>query len=281
MKKTIRIGHSPDADDAFIFFGLAKGLAKIEGYEVQHVVESIESLNQRALNAAELEVTAVSVHAYAHLTDKYALLSCGGSFGRKYGPIVVSNQDCTIDSLKGKKVAVPGKLTTAFLIAQMYLPQFEPVQVAFDEVFEMVRQGKVAAGVVIHEGQLTYAKEGMKKIFDLGQAWTDETRLPLPLGIDVVRKDLGKEVMLAVWKGLKDSIDIAIKHEDEALDYSLQFGRGVDRKIGREFIAMYANNKDTFEMGKEGEEAIRLLFEKAARKGILKPSYNFEVIRGK
>ncbi len=279
MKKIVRIGHSPDADDAFIFFGLAKGLAKIEGYEVEHVVESIESLNQRALKNAELEVTAVSVHAFAHLTEKYSLLSCGGSFGRKYGPIVVSQKERSIESLKGKKIAVPGELPTAFLVSQIYLPEFEPVQVSFDEVFDTVRSGKVDAGVVIHEGQLTYGKEGMKKIFDLGQAWTEETGLPLPLGIDVVRKNLGEKVLHAVWKGLKDSISVALKHEDEALDYSLQFGRGVDREVGRRFIAMYANNKDTFDMGREGEDAIRVLFERAAEKGILKGAPRFEVIR--
>ena len=279
MNGTIRIGHSPDPDDAFIFYGLAKGLAKIEGYGVEHVVESIELLNQRALQAAELEVTAVSVHAYGYLTEKYSLLSCGGSFGRNYGPIVVCNQATSIDSLKGKKIAVPGKLTTAFLISQMYLPKFEPVQVDFDKVFDEVRQGKVAAGVVIHEGQLTYEKEGVKKIFDLGEAWAAETNLPLPLGVDVVRKDLGQKLMHAIWKGLKDSIAVALEHEDEALDYSLQFGRGVDRNVGRRFIGMYANNKDTFEMGKEGENAIRMLFEKAAKKGILNFQPKFDIIR--
>lgn len=280
MTKTIRIGHSPDADDAFIFYGLAKGLARIDDYEIVHVVEGIEALNQRALKGAELEVTAVSVHAYAHLTKTYALLSCGGSFGRNYGPIVVSKQQQAIDSLKGKRIAVPGPLTTAFLLSQLYLPAFEPVQVPFDQIFEMVQQGKVDAGIVIHEGQLTYGNEGLQKIYDLGEAWTEETKLPLPLGVDVVRKDLGQKVMLSVWNGLKKSIDAALQHEDEALDYSLQFGRGVDRKVGRKFIGMYANNTDTFEMGQEGEAAIRTLFEKAAKKGIIASIPTFEVIRG-
>lgn len=280
MNKLIRFGHSPDADDAFIFYGLAKGLAKIGDYEVGHVVESIEALNQRALKDAELEVTAVSAHAYAYLTDKYSVLSCGGSFGRKYGPIVVCQNPCQPDSLEGKKIAVPGELTTAYLVAQMYLPPFEPVQVSFDEVFECVRKGAVSAGVVIHEGQLTYGTEGFSKIFDLGKAWTDETNLPLPLGIDVVRKDLGADLMPAIWKGLKDSIAVALEHEEDALDYSLQFGRGVTREIGRKFIAMYANNSDTFEMGEEGEEALRRLYEKAHKKGIIRTNPQFEVIRG-
>jgi 1,4-dihydroxy-6-naphthoate synthase len=263
----MRIGHSPDADDAFIFWGLAKGLAEVEGFEVEHVIEPIEDLNRRALRA-ELEVTAISAHAYAFLADRYALLSCGGSFGRGYGPVVAARTPVRPEDLEGRRLAVPGELTTAYLLARMYLPSFEAVQVPFDKVFDAVNEGRADAALAIHEGQITYRDHGFTAVMDLGEVWSRETSLPLPLGLDVVRRDLGEETMRAVWRGLKNSIHVALVHREGALDYAMEFGRGMKRSLADRFIGMYAN-KDSEEMGKEGVRALETLYSKAARLALI------------
>ena len=263
--KTIRFGHSPDPDDAFMFYAIAKGKIDLNGYQVVHVVEDIESLNRRALRG-ELEATAVSVHAYAYLADTYAIMRSGASIGEKYGPIVVSKQPLNLTELRGKKIAIPGLLTTAALVLRLFEKEFSYVLVPFDKILDYVESGKADAGLIIHEGQITYKKQGLHKVIDLGEWWWEKFKLPLPLGIDVVRKDLGAEVMSAVAHLFKESILYALEHRDEALDYALQFGRGLAREAGDQFVGMYVNDY-TRDLGPEGEEGIReLLVRGYARK---------------
>lgn len=277
-EQIIRIGHSPDPDDAFIFYGIAKGLAGVEGFKIVHIIESIETLNERA-REGELEMTAVSAAAFANLTDRYALLSCGGSFGRNYGPVVISKNKTTPGALKGKAIAVPGEQTTAYLLSRLFLPSFIPLQLPFDKIFDAVENGQADAGVVIHEGQLTYDSLGFHSVLDLGHAWAAETSLPLPLGLDVVRKNLGNTLMMKIWKCLKDSIVAALKNPEEALEYALEFGRGLNKSLGKRFISMYAN-KDSEEMGEEGIEALRFLYEKAVSSGFMPKIPAFDIIKG-
>src|SRR5690242_18106026 len=225
----ITVAHSPDSDDAFMFYGLASGAVKVDGIEVDQVLADIETLNQAAFEG-RYEVTAVSFHAYAHLADRYALLPHGASMGDKYGPILVSRQPLPSRSLKGVKVAVPGRLTSAFLTLQLYDPQFDFEIVPFDRIQQAVAAGDVDAGLLIHEGQLTYAAEGLQKVVDLGEWWFERTGgLPLPLGGNVIRRDLGAETMARVSKMLHDSIAYALDHRDAAVQYAQQFGRGLDR----------------------------------------------------
>ena len=195
--ETIRIGHSPDSDDAFMFYALAKNLIPTDGIEVVHVIEDIESLNQRALKA-ELEVTAVSIHAYAYIADTYALMPCGSSMGDRYGPLVVANGPLDAQDLKGRKIAIPGKMTSAYLTCSLFQPDFEAIVIPFDQIIDYVKSGKAEAGLIIHEGQLTYAESGLHKVVDLGEWWYHETGLPLPLGGNVIRRDLGIEKMKKV-----------------------------------------------------------------------------------
>lgn len=266
--KVLKIGHSPDPDDAFMFYGLAKGAVKIRDFRIEHVLADIQTLNERAFKK-ELEVTAVSAFAFTQMADDYWVMKTGASMGEGYGPILVARESMKPEALEGKKVAIPGVWTTAYLLAQIYLPPFEPLLIDFAKVFETVKNGKVEAGVIIHEGQLTYPETGLHKIADFGQLWFAETGLPLPLGLDVVRKDLGKTLAGEISIGLKKSIEYGFAHEPAALDYALQFGRGINTTTGRKFVRMYINDY-TLDMGQKGQRALKLLFDKADKKGILK-----------
>ncbi|HLG93684.1 MAG TPA: MqnA/MqnD/SBP family protein [candidate division Zixibacteria bacterium] len=275
-KKVLKIGHSPDPDDAFMFYGLAKGKVKIRDFEIEHVLADIQTLNERAFKR-ELEVTAVSAFAFTRMADDYWIMKTGASMGEGYGPILVAREPLKPEALKGKKVAIPGVWTTAYLLAQIYLPRFEPVPVDFAKVFETVKSGQAVAGVIIHEGQLTYPETGLHKIADFGQLWFAETALPLPLGLDVVRRDLGKKLAEEISCGLKQSIEYGFAHEPAALDYALQFGRGIGSATGRKFVRMYVNDY-TLDMGQKGERALRRLFDKAAKKGFLKNKPEVELV---
>lgn len=264
----LRVGHSPDPDDAFMFFGLAQGAVKIRDFRIEHVLEDIESLNRRAAGR-ELEVTAISAHAYPRVADAYHILSTGASMGRGYGPIVVATKPMTLGDLRGRRVAIPGPWTTAALLLAIYADGHTPVEVVFDRIPEAVKTGEVDAGVLIHEGQLTYGAMGLEKVADFGELWArDESGLPLPLGLDVVRADLGTELCSEINRGLRDSIRYARSHLDEAIAYALRFGRGLDAELGRKFVGMYVS-EDTVDMGEAGREALKRLFRRGAEKGIL------------
>lgn len=257
----VTVAHSPDSDDAFMHYGIASGKVPTEGIEFDHLLADIETLNRAAFES-RYEVSAVSFHAYAHLTDKYLLLPHGSSMGDDYGPIVVARTDGP-SSTRGVKVAVPGTLTTAFLVLRLYDPNVEYVVMPFDQIQDQVRDGSVAAGLLIHEGQLTYADEGLKKIVDLGEWWAARTAgLPLPLGGNVIRRDLGPEMVARVSRILHASIAYALSHRDEALDYALQFGRGLDRRKADTFVGMYVNDL-TLSYGARGRTAVRRLMDDA------------------
>ena len=263
----ITVAHSPDSDDAFMHYGLASGKVPSDGIEFGHLLADIETLNRAAFEGM-YEVSAVSFHAYAHLTDKYILLPHGSSMGDDYGPVVVARGDGP-SSLKGVTVAIPGTLTTAFLALRIYDPTVETVVMPFDEIQDAVREGRVAAGLLIHEGQLTYQDEGLKKIVDLGEWWADRTGgLPLPLGGNVIRRDLGPNVIETVSRLLHESIAYALDHRQEALDYALQFGRGLDRAKADRFVGMYVNEL-TLEYGDRGREAVQRLFGEAWEKRLI------------
>ena len=262
----ITVAHSPDSDDAFMHYGLASGKVPAGGIEFDHLLADIETLNRAAFDG-KYEVSAVSFHAYAHLTDKYLLLPHGSSMGDDYGPIVVARADGP-SSLEGVTVAVPGTLTTAFLALRIYDPAVEYVVMPFDRIQEAVHRGDVAAGLLIHEGQLTYRDEGLKKIVDLGEWWAERTGgLPLPLGGNVIRRNLGSEAIATVSRLLHESIAYALAHRQEALDYALQFGRGLDRAKADRFVGMYVNEL-TLDYGERGREAVRRLLTEAGEKGL-------------
>ncbi len=263
---TLRVGHSPDPDDAFMFYGIAKGKVGISGYEVQHVVEDIESLNKRALKG-ELEVTAISAAVYPQVAQHYRILACGASVGRNYGPILLARQSMTLADLKGKRVGVPGEFTTAYLLLRIYAFGFTPVFQPFDQIMGEVSKGAVDAGLIIHEGQITHPTSGLVKVADLGQVWFKDTGLPIPLGLDVVHRRLGDEMGQRVFDLLSGSIDAAMKHEREAVVYSQEYGRGLDFESCKRFVRMYVND-DTVQMGQEGKRALEVLFAKARQKGL-------------
>ncbi|MDR3232388.1 MAG: ABC transporter substrate-binding protein [Planctomycetaceae bacterium] len=277
-KQLIRVGHSPDSDDAFMFYALAKGKLDTGHYEFVHELVDIETLNRRAFYG-ELELTAVSVHAYAHLADVYALCNCGASMGDKYGPILVSaggnaeRQWNTADKNAPLKVAVPGELTTAFLTLKLYLAKekrtnVEFVTVAFDKIQDEVKAGNYDAGLIIHEGQLTFEREGLQLVVDLGVWWMQETGLPLPLGANAVRRDLPPQTITDVVRLLYESIKYALDHRDEALDYALGFGRGLQRSDADKFVGMYVNDW-TLDFGDRGRTAVRELLKQAYEHGIV------------
>jgi 1,4-dihydroxy-6-naphthoate synthase len=266
--KILKIGHSPDPDDAFMFYGLAFDFVKIDDYKIEHVLEDIQSLNVRAMKG-ELEVTAISAHVYPYVEDKYYIMRTGSSMGIGYGPIIISKKDYSLDDLKNKKIAHPGDYTTATLLTKIYLDDFIPVPMPFDEIMNAVEKGDVDAGVVIHEGQITYEQLGFKKILDFGEFWQKETGLPLPLGLDVVRKDLGFELAQKISRKLRESIEYGYKNLSDAVNYALKFGRGLNFDLGEKFIKMYVNEL-TIDMGEEGEKALQLLFDKAFEKGLIK-----------
>jgi 5,8-dihydroxy-2-naphthoate synthase len=265
----IRVGHSPDPDDAFMFHALANNSIDTGRYRFVHELQDIETLNRRAFDG-ELELTAVSIHAFAFLDDKYALCASGASMGDNYGPMVVAREQCGIEDLKGKRIAIPGELTSAFLSLRLLLGDTFEYQVeAFDEILNLVEAGKYDAGLIIHEGQLTYADQGLKLIVDLGKWWYDETGgLPLPLGGNAIRRDLGEQTMLEVTALLKQSIQYGLDHRQAALDHAMKYGRDLDLAKTDRFVSMYVNDW-TIDFGEKGREAVRLLLKKGFEAGII------------
>ncbi len=264
----IRIAHSPDSDDAFMFYPLVKGLIDTEGFEIEHVLADIETLNRAALEG-KYEISAISFHAYPYVADKYLVLPSGGSVGDGYGPVVVAKEP--LESLKGKRIAVPGTLTTAFLTLRLYEPDFEHVVIPFDRILDAVEEGKVDAGLVIHEGQLTYKDRGLHRVVDLGKWWKEKTGLPLPLGCNVVRKDLGKEVIKRIERLMRKSVEYALKEREKALSYAVDFARDLKEDVNRteKFVSMYVNER-TVDYGEDGRRAVRLLLKMGRERGIIK-----------
>jgi 1,4-dihydroxy-6-naphthoate synthase len=267
MSHRITVAHSPDSDDAFMFYGLASGAVDTGGIEVDQVLSDIETLNRAAFEG-KYEVTAVSFHAFAHLADKYALLPHGASMGDNYGPIVVARQDGAT-AVNGSRIAIPGTLTTAYLTLRLYEPDFEYVVVPFDQIEQFVADGKADAGLLIHEGQLTYADNGLRKIVDLGEWWNQRTGgLPLPLGGNIIRRDLGPEMIRKVSKLLHDSIAYALSHRKDAVEYAQQFGRGLDKDRTDRFVGMYVNDL-TLGYGERGRQGVERLLNEAFEKGLI------------
>jgi 1,4-dihydroxy-6-naphthoate synthase len=267
MVQRITVAHSPDSDDAFMFYGLASGAVDTGGIEVDQVLSDIETLNRAAFDG-QYEVTAVSFHAYAHLLDRYALLPHGASMGDNYGPIVVAGEDGPRD-VKGRTIAIPGTLTTAYLALQLYEKDFEHVVVPFDQIEQFVLAGRADAGLLIHEGQLTYGDNGLRKIVDLGEWWAERTGgLPLPLGGNIIRRDLGPETITKVSKLLHDSIAYALSHRQDAVDYAQQFGRGLDKEKTDKFVGMYVNDL-TLGYGERGRKAVERLMTEAFDQGLI------------
>lgn len=264
----IRIAHSPDSDDAFMFYALTTGKVDTDGFQIEHVIADIETLNREALKGT-YEVSAISFHAYPYVADKYWVLPSGGSMGEGYGPIVVSRQE--LDSLKGKSIGVPGRLTTAFLVLKLYEPDFEEVVIPFDQILLAVQEGRVDAGLVIHEGQLSYVDKGLKKIVDLGQWWQEKTGLPLPLGCNVVRKDLGLENIRKIERLMKESIKYALEHKEEAIEFAREYARDIkeDMERTKRFVSMYVNHR-TLDYGEDGRKAVKLLLKLGIERGIIK-----------
>lgn len=266
--RTIGVGHSPDPDDAFMFYGLACGKIKIPGVTIEHVMADIQTLNERALRA-ELEVTAISAHALAYVGDKYWIMRTGASMGEGYGPIVVSKKYSRRDELAGKIIGTPGKWTTANLLLKIFMPGGNNVDMAFDQIIDAVLAEKVDAGLLIHEGQINYHQFGLHKLIDFGEVWREASGgLPLPLGLDVVRKDLGEEMARRLSQGLRDSIAYGYAHQDESIPYALQYGRGIDEKLGERFVKMYVNEV-TIDMGERGQKALALLYDMAHSKKLI------------
>jgi 1,4-dihydroxy-6-naphthoate synthase len=261
----IRLGHSPDPDDAFMFWGLASGAVDQRGFEFEHVLRDIQTLNEWAMEG-RLEVTAISLHAYPHVQARYVLLPHGASMGSGYGPIVVAREPLGPDELRRAEIAVPGRLTTAFLTLRLHLGDFAYREVPFDEILDEVSSGRADAGLLIHEGQLTYAAEGLHKVVDLGEWWQAETGLPLPLGANVARRDLGPEVLRELSAVLAESIRAGLDNRGPALEYALQFGRGLDDELADRFVGMYVNEL-TEDYGEEGRRAVRELLRRGEEIG--------------
>lgn len=270
----MKLGHSPDPDDAFMFYGIASGEVSSPKIDFVHVIEEIQSLNERALRG-ELEVTAVSAHAYLMVQDNYRILSCGASMGEGYGPIVVARE--AMKDLAGKRIAVPGKLTTAYLLLQIFSDGFIPVEFPFDQIFNALREREVDAGLIIHEGQLTYRDHGLKSALDLGKSWAEETSLPLPLGLNVVKRGFGESIESEVLRVHQESIEYGLAHKDEALGYALQFGRGMNKDLGERFVLMYVN-EFTKKMGEGGKKALEYLFRKAYEKGLISKMARLDIL---
>ena len=267
MKTDIHVAHSPDSDDAFMFYALATRKIDTPGLNYIHLLSDIETLNRKALGG-EYEVSAVSFHAYAYLSDKYALMSCGASMGRNYGPVVISGKPLSAKLLSEKTVAIPGTMTTAFLALRLFEPAVKYEVVPFDKIQDEVQKGKYDAGLLIHEGQLTYREQGLYKVVDLGEWWQERTGLPLPLGGNVIKRSLGPELIKQIVSDIRKSILYGLQHRDEALRYALQFSRGLDTPRADRFVGMYVNEL-TLDYGQEGRDAVRRLLDEAHEKAII------------
>ena len=266
-RRVIHVAHSPDSDDAFMFYGLASGAIDTGELAFEHELQGIQELNERAMRG-ELEVTAVSIHAYAYLTDRYILLPHGASMGEGYGPRLVSRSPMDRAEIHDATIAVPGELTSAFLALKLWEPQARTLVMPFDEILEAVRDGEVDVGLIIHEGQLTYADAGLVLLEDLGRWWKDETGLPLPLGGNVIRRDLGPDLIPRVSDYLRRSIAYSLDHREEAMDYAMGFARGLDRGTADDFVGMYVNQR-TLDYGPDGRQAVRLFLERGIDAGLL------------
>jgi 1,4-dihydroxy-6-naphthoate synthase len=276
------LGHSPDPDDAFMFYAMAENKIDMRGYRFEHRLEDIQTLNERALRG-ELHISAVSIHAYAYVSNKYALLPCGASMGDGYGPLLVSqetvpNEDVDLrEWLRARVIAVPGRMTSAYLALQLYLGDFKHVVVPFDEIFDAVRDERADAGLIIHEGQLTYARSGFRKIVDLGEWWKHETRLPLPLGGNVIRKDIPPHVRTDIAQIMRESIDYGLAHRAEAVSHSMPYARDMDAELASKFIGMYVNDF-TRDYGEKGRAAIKRFLGDARRAGYIDKAPELEFV---
>ena len=282
-ERVIKVGHSPDPDDAFMFYGLASGKVKLDGIRIEHLLDDIQSLNERAMQAGAyrdiplLEVTAISAHTFPHVADKYWIMRTGASMGEGYGPVIISRKYTSLGELKGKTVGTPGPLTTATLLFKIFTERIKNIDMPFDKIMDAVDNGTVDAGLLIHEGQLTYKSLGYSKVLDFGELWKIETDgLPLPLGLDVVRKDLGSKLAIQLSTGLKESIAYGYKHQEEAIAYAMQWGRGIDKNLGKKFVKMYVNEL-TIDMGERGKQALETLFRLGKEKGLLSAVENIDL----
>lgn len=266
--KEISIAHSPDSDDAFMFYGLATNKIRVPGYRFTHTLCDIETLNRRAREEAFYDVSAISFHAYPYVQDNYTLMGCGGSVGEGYGPMVVSSRKMDAGDLGRIRVAVPGTLTTAYLALKIFNPEIETETVPFDQIIPEILAGKYDAGLIIHEGQLTYTTNGLHKILDLGVWWRETTDLVLPLGGNAIRRSLGDKAHKIISKALRDSINHALDHREEALEYAMQFARDLDTGLASKFVSMYVNER-TLDYGADGREAIRKLLKLGHERGVI------------
>ena len=259
-----------------MFYALAEGLIPTNNLEIVHVIEDIESLNRRALKA-DLEVTAISVHAYAYVADNYVLTPCGASIGDRYGPLVVSREPMSREELAGKKIAIPGKMTTAYLTMRLFQPDFRPEVVRFDQILEYVQDGRADAGLIIHEGQLTYSREGLCKVVDLGEWWYEETGLPLPLGANAIRRNIGDEEIRQITSLLKQSIRYALEHREQGLAYAMTYARDMETNLTDRFVGMYVNDY-TLDYGEKGRAGVKELLRRGNESGIIKNSVKPEFV---
>jgi 1,4-dihydroxy-6-naphthoate synthase len=273
--REITVAHSPDSDDAFMFYALATNKVRVPGLKFSHTLTDIETLNRKAMEGF-YDVSAISFHAYPYVQDKYALMPCGGSVGEQYGPMVISPRMVGLEELKSMKIAVPGTMTTAYLALKLFAPKIETAVVPFDRIIPEVLAGKYEAGLIIHEGQLTYERSGLKRILDLGKWWHEQTRLPLPLGGNAIRRELGPELIKQVTRALRDSIQYALDHREPALAYAMQFARDLDTQMADRFVGMYVNNR-TLDYGEDGKRAVVKLLDMGYQAGIIphKPAVDF------
>jgi len=269
MTREISIAHSPDSDDAFMFYGLATNKVRVRGLKFTHTLCDIQTLNQKAMEGGGLyDVTAISFHAYPYIQDNYALLPSGGSVGDGYGPMIVAQRAFTTDEIKNITVAVPGKLTTAYLALKLFAPEIKTEVVPFDQIISQVLAGKYQAGLIIHEGQLTYANSGLFRVLDLGKWWEENQSLPLPLGGNAIRRALGPELMTTVGAAIKESIRYSLEHREEALEYAMQFARDLDTQLADQFVGMYVNER-TLDYGPDGREAVCRLLDMGYKAGVI------------
>ena len=276
MTTTLQLAHSPDSDDAFMFYALATGKVRLPGVKFNHVLCDIETLNHEA-HKETYDVTAVSFFGYAFVADKYLLLDCGASFGEGYGPIVISSHPIKKGDLKGRKIAIPGKLTTSYLALKLFEPGVETVTMPFDKILDAVRNKEVEAGLLIHEGQLLFSQIGLHRVVDLGQWWQEETGLPLPLGANAIRRSLGTDMGRQVARIIRESVSYALEHREAALEYALQFARDMDPVLADKFVGMYVN-RWTLDYGEEGRRAVRELLARGAGVGLVPSSFQVEFL---
>ena len=274
--QTIRVGHTPDMDDAFMFYGIASGAVPMDGIRIEHVIEDIQTLNAQALKG-ELDMTAISAASYPILAETYWIVSVGSSVGKNYGPLVIAKNSFSPSELKGRRIAVPGRYTTAYALLRLAIPEFEPIEMPFQDIPDAVLKGTAEAGLVIHEWQLIYRDAGLLPILDLGMWWQQETQLPIPLGLNVVKNSLGRNLARQATTILRDSILYAFAHQEEALTYAMRYGRGTDAARARQFVGMYVN-EESLTLSKPCQEALRLLFERAHRAGLIPAIPSLDII---